>query len=491
MMNKQKSKGQALVEMAIITPILLFMLIGMFEVGWALRGYLVIVNINREITRRAIRPNYLDFSNRPDPYYTPISETIGYKKSILSFFGDTEGNLDKVKTTFAILPNPTLPTALLEKNAYLTISYFVVQTGLPVQSDKPCTQAEVSSGTCCQSFETAVNDIGTKPAKDLYQGIAKNFTYDDIIVHPDLPLYDYYTYTTYTDPTSRSDWTRIDDNVKFANPKVYEEYAYQLALDNALFNCKLLHKSNTDVKDKTLGESINPSNNNVLMTELYYEQPQLLGFPLLSIGNNSLGVPVTDPINMYSQTSMRLQSSTRKQIDPTTTGPICAPLPIIASANLLAAAPVAGPTGNPINILVNGGPQWVRWGDIDVPYTDEEYFKYQLEYPQMALNERDDVLDARNGTQSVTVWNFDATASAALKQEIETIISGFADQEVIIPVITGGKFKGAAVVVLDGNVDLNPPPNPITGDPVDPYITGYLRGGAVDECRDPTWPPPN
>jgi Flp pilus assembly protein TadG len=36
----KKAKGQSLVEMAVITPLLLFMFLGMIEVGWAIRGYL-------------------------------------------------------------------------------------------------------------------------------------------------------------------------------------------------------------------------------------------------------------------------------------------------------------------------------------------------------------------------------------------------------------------------------------------------------------------
>ncbi len=39
--------GQSLVEIAITAPLLIFLLLGVFEVGWALRGYLVLVNVNR------------------------------------------------------------------------------------------------------------------------------------------------------------------------------------------------------------------------------------------------------------------------------------------------------------------------------------------------------------------------------------------------------------------------------------------------------------
>lgn len=46
-----KQKGQSLVEMALITPLLLVMLLGLFEAGYQIRTYLVLVNANREAAR--------------------------------------------------------------------------------------------------------------------------------------------------------------------------------------------------------------------------------------------------------------------------------------------------------------------------------------------------------------------------------------------------------------------------------------------------------
>ncbi|OQY26158.1 MAG: hypothetical protein B6I34_00345 [Anaerolineaceae bacterium 4572_32.1] len=53
--QKNQSKGQSLVELAITFPILLMFLVGIIEVGWALHSYLVIVNANREGARFAAR----------------------------------------------------------------------------------------------------------------------------------------------------------------------------------------------------------------------------------------------------------------------------------------------------------------------------------------------------------------------------------------------------------------------------------------------------
>ncbi|MHA2377410.1 MAG: TadE family protein, partial [Candidatus Thorarchaeota archaeon] len=55
-----KEYGQSLVETAIITPLLLVMLLGVFEVGGAIRAYIVLLNANREATRFLARGLYND-----------------------------------------------------------------------------------------------------------------------------------------------------------------------------------------------------------------------------------------------------------------------------------------------------------------------------------------------------------------------------------------------------------------------------------------------
>ena len=42
--GERGERGQSLVEMAIIAPLLLLMFIGVLEVGWAIRGYVVLLN---------------------------------------------------------------------------------------------------------------------------------------------------------------------------------------------------------------------------------------------------------------------------------------------------------------------------------------------------------------------------------------------------------------------------------------------------------------
>lgn len=60
-MNEQKrERGQSLVEMAMVLPVLLIFFIGVAEMGAALRNYLVVVNSSREGCRFAARGGFND-----------------------------------------------------------------------------------------------------------------------------------------------------------------------------------------------------------------------------------------------------------------------------------------------------------------------------------------------------------------------------------------------------------------------------------------------
>ena len=58
--RKDKERGQSLIEIAIILPILLLLLLGVAEVGMGLRNYLVVVNANREGARYAAHGRFGD-----------------------------------------------------------------------------------------------------------------------------------------------------------------------------------------------------------------------------------------------------------------------------------------------------------------------------------------------------------------------------------------------------------------------------------------------
>lgn len=54
----RKEKGQSLVELAVILPLVLFLFIGMVEVGWAMHSYVTVATAAREATRFGARGNF-------------------------------------------------------------------------------------------------------------------------------------------------------------------------------------------------------------------------------------------------------------------------------------------------------------------------------------------------------------------------------------------------------------------------------------------------
>jgi hypothetical protein len=60
MSKQQTERGQGLLELAVILPVLLILLMGVVEIGYALRDYLIVVNANREGCRFAARGRFSD-----------------------------------------------------------------------------------------------------------------------------------------------------------------------------------------------------------------------------------------------------------------------------------------------------------------------------------------------------------------------------------------------------------------------------------------------
>jgi hypothetical protein len=59
-MDKQKNRGQGIVELAVFLPVLLLLMIGVAEVGHGMRNYLLLVNADREGCRFAARGRFSD-----------------------------------------------------------------------------------------------------------------------------------------------------------------------------------------------------------------------------------------------------------------------------------------------------------------------------------------------------------------------------------------------------------------------------------------------
>lgn len=88
--HRMREHAQGLVELVIVTPILVFMLIGVFELGWLMHDYLIIYNLSREAARFATRPDILDLNAQNvgfDKVYThtinSLSNELPYTRLVL------------------------------------------------------------------------------------------------------------------------------------------------------------------------------------------------------------------------------------------------------------------------------------------------------------------------------------------------------------------------------------------------------------------------
>lgn len=54
----RKEKGQSLLELAVVLPVILLLFIGMVEVGWAMHSYVTVATAAREATRFGARGNF-------------------------------------------------------------------------------------------------------------------------------------------------------------------------------------------------------------------------------------------------------------------------------------------------------------------------------------------------------------------------------------------------------------------------------------------------
>lgn len=76
-MTPKSERGQSLVEMAIITPLLLFIALGMIEVGYVLRNDLIVMNTSREAARFASKADYLTVTDtEATGYETVVNHAI-------------------------------------------------------------------------------------------------------------------------------------------------------------------------------------------------------------------------------------------------------------------------------------------------------------------------------------------------------------------------------------------------------------------------------
>lgn len=393
---KLGQRGQSLVEMAIAAPILLIMLIGVFEVGWAIRGYLVLANVNRESVRFAVKDGVLDYSIRN-------SATVGYD-TVLSH--TTASLARQLPLEFRDNPNTTI-----------IMSHIVADTRFP------CVEYQGGAPKVPYEFDAANCDC-TEDDPNAPQW----FTRDDVVLHPDLPGFAYYAQTYGISRT-----TRLGNGS-------YAALAQQLALENNQFNCTVL-------KTGSNGEM---SVNNMFIAEAFYDQPQLFGVPFIS---NRL----TDPIPFYAHTAMRIVCGREGCGD--SIGSACELYPIIFPEQDLwdpdddgvdeysASNPPVGMTIDAFEGGGTGGFGWLNWnpGDNSNGYIVEELHNPTLSmhdftglYPPPGLNP-----DPNNRSLNIGDWISGSTGvntSSGVQAQLEGLSAGMS---ILIPVYDNSAGTGS------------------------------------------------
>jgi hypothetical protein len=276
---QRRKSGQGLVEMAIMTPLLLIMFIGVLEVGWALRGYMIILNASREAARFAARGRYIDYAASTSViqsgYLTVIThtlDTLGYP------YDSTYGYAPAITQGTADVAMKLTSTAG-NKSGYGTviISHFFIDTQKPCNPPDDCNGNGITSTV--ETPEVDCAGFRTELPSGLYP---EGYTADDVIQTPSTnPVTQTYTYPSPTNFTS----------------DIYQRavtLTNQYRADNNYFNC-VLHSKDANAPYST---------NSVIIVEIYFDQPQLLGVPFVS---NSL----TDPVHLYAYTEMRITGDSR------------------------------------------------------------------------------------------------------------------------------------------------------------------------------------
>ena len=422
-------KGQSLVETAIIAPLIIFFLLGIFEVGSGIRNYLTLVNVNREITRFAVRPGYMDFSSETNVQES-YQRVLDWAKSSVSQqlgldFDETDGS-----TT-------------------LIVTHLVVNTGLP------CEDIHDNPDDCdCSAFQSGVT-------------YANEFTLDDHIIHPGIAGQGYQTKTF--GPASTVTGSR-------ATHLVYDDLVEQLKAQNNKFNCEIIKKGGI------------PSNNNVIVTELFHDQPQLFGFPIISN-------PFTDPVPLYTHTTMRLITAARNttdlQIDNNTVGyGFCDSYPFIVHKSTInfddgLTSPKIGSKvdifngqgdiGTPANAM-----GWLTWNpDNGTGSEAETYLENELKYSVSPLNDYTNARDSNDHELSIGDYVASMPGDKAAVEASEGLVSALIGKEIRIPVWdtfdTGGvdayHIIGFVKVKIESSADINLPGKKVLATYVGPDYT--------------------
>jgi hypothetical protein len=317
-------------------------------VGWALRGYLTLVNANREATRFASRGIYLDFDQKEDP------DQVGYSKIITHTLDSLSNQLASMNFV-ANSPN---------SNASMVVTYYNIEPrvfGCPGDPE-------------CSAFDcTQFTDPGYTAPTTL-----NNVEYP-LLIAP-YPFDSGYTLPAYYNSRHPSDTSAgLLDFMEAITAYHYHSGGPYFSKINPVQKVDELiretNKINCQLKKKGL-----PANNmRVIIIEDSFYQEQLAGLPFITAF-------VPNPIPMYAHTAMRINPSAREQKD-NDDDIACRLYPIAIPASAVSGKQYGADLSIPVSNLHNvaGNFSYVQW-DSGSPTTQARLEQNMLNPGNVSLS---------------------------------------------------------------------------------------------------------
>jgi hypothetical protein len=323
-----------------------------------------------------------------------------------------------------------------EPKAAMIVTHLVIDTAQPCSTHPNGNQAE----TCFEDLETCLDP-------------ANAYDVDDLVVGPGDEGHEY---LQFKHPENTTFVSRLDSAEKLA----------ELKAANDEFNCKLWQK---------MPEGVTPdwSKNSVMIVESFYQQPQLLGFPLVSLALN--------PVPLYAQTTLRIDSNDHGR---------CELLPIGMEDDTLDGWQEGSSEARDIwNGGSNADRGWLFWNAFENnPNADE--LAVALLNPRMATTDYTNPADTSDTRLQKGDWVSTAPGSmSTIESSSAGLVSQLAGKTFIVPVWDefqrvqqSGYLRDAyhvkqfAMIKLTGDVNL---PNSGGGG----WIRALLIDADVDACK--------
>lgn len=267
-----KTKGQSLVELSLTLPILLLMLLGMFEIGWLANNYLTLVDVTREAGR---------FGATNDPTVWNDANTYLYQRMDC----DSEpGTFSKIQgdgiTTY---PGPSLPG--YSEGVEGNIGFFDGVACTVVVSMQPLEFKDDRDDIVVSVFTYIVDGSGNPIITGRFPGNSNECAGETPARDPFAPPFL---------PAGDQDPGRRDPGVE--NQRGYLFRGNYVDPDTGCRGSKFGMAEMTDILSRTTifddgsplttPEREQIPNNAVVLVEIMWEHEQLLGLPLISwLGN--------------------------------------------------------------------------------------------------------------------------------------------------------------------------------------------------------------